>query len=90
MELAFYILFSDVAQDPVIFSGSLRVNLDPFGTHSDEELWGVLELAHLKAFIFTVKQGLDYQCGENGESLRYSSIRTHNYSLFEYQDMSYQ
>ena len=31
-----------IPQDPVLFSGSLRYNLDPFSRHSDQELWRVL------------------------------------------------
>ena len=30
-------------QDPVIFSGSVRYNLDPFGQHSDKEIWMALQ-----------------------------------------------
>ena len=30
-------------QDPVIFSGSVRYNLDPFGKHSDQEIWMALQ-----------------------------------------------
>eukprot|EP00301_Raphidiophrys_heterophryoidea_P021465 c5888_g1_i2.p1 GENE.c5888_g1_i2~~c5888_g1_i2.p1 ORF type:complete len:672 (-),score=202.77 c5888_g1_i2:614-2434(-) len=33
---------SIVPQDPVLFSGSVRFNLDPFNEHSDEQLWSVL------------------------------------------------
>lgn len=40
-----------IPQDAVLFSGTLRMNLDPFDKHSDEEVWTALEHAHLKAFV---------------------------------------
>ncbi|XP_025086070.1 multidrug resistance-associated protein 1-like isoform X1 [Pomacea canaliculata] len=58
-----------IPQDPVLFSGSLRMNLDPFGRHSDEELWRAMEHAHLKNFVQTLTQGLDFECTEGGENL---------------------
>jgi ABC-type multidrug transport system fused ATPase/permease subunit len=36
-----------VPQDPVVFSGPLRQNLDPFQEHSDERLWEALRQTHL-------------------------------------------
>ena len=57
-------------QDPVIFSGTLRVNVDPFGTYSDEAIWQVLEQADLKAHVQELPGGLDYECSEGGENLR--------------------
>jgi ABC-type multidrug transport system fused ATPase/permease subunit len=30
-------------QDPIIFAGSVKKNLDPFGEHSDIEIWDALE-----------------------------------------------
>ena len=35
-----------------MFSGTLRINLDPFDKHTDEEIWKALELAHLKVLNF--------------------------------------
>lgn len=42
---------SIIPQDPVLFIGTIRYNLDPFGKHSDEELWSVLERAHIKDMV---------------------------------------
>lgn len=40
-----------IPQDAVLFSGSLRMNLDPFNKHTDSEVWTALEHAHLKSFV---------------------------------------
>ncbi|KAK6173040.1 hypothetical protein SNE40_016576 [Patella caerulea] len=56
-------------QDPVLFTGALRINLDPFNEFSDEDLWTALEHAHLKEFISTLPSGLDYECDEGGGNL---------------------
>uniref|UniRef100_A0A4W4HDE0 ABC transporter domain-containing protein n=1 Tax=Electrophorus electricus TaxID=8005 RepID=A0A4W4HDE0_ELEEL len=49
-----------IPQDPVLFSGSLRMNLDPFDAYSDEEVWKALELAHLKNFVSGLPDKLNY------------------------------
>lgn len=38
---------SIIPQDPVLFSGSIKKNLDPFSEHSDEKLWDALRRANL-------------------------------------------
>ncbi|TMS23147.1 Multidrug resistance-associated protein 1, partial [Larimichthys crocea] len=58
-----------IPQDPVLFSGSLRMNLDPFDTYTDEEVWRSLELAHLKNFISNLPDKLNHECSEGGENL---------------------
>ncbi|XP_059009907.1 multidrug resistance-associated protein 1 [Mustela lutreola] len=58
-----------IPQDPVLFSGSLRMNLDPFTQYSDEEVWTSLELAHLKDFVSALPDKLNYECAEGGENL---------------------
>jgi len=56
-------------QDPVLFAGTIRSNLDPFNNYSDSELWSALEHSHLKAFVKDLEAGLDYQVAEAGENL---------------------
>ncbi|XP_032595387.1 multidrug resistance-associated protein 1 isoform X5 [Drosophila grimshawi] len=58
-----------IPQDPVLFSGSLRSNLDPFEIKTDEELWKALELSHLKAFAKSLAAGLNHEISEGGENL---------------------
>ncbi|XP_054832209.1 ATP-binding cassette sub-family C member 3 [Eublepharis macularius] len=58
-----------IPQDPVLFSGTLRMNLDPFNKYSEEELWRALELSHLKRFVRSQPAMLDFECAEGGENL---------------------
>jgi ABC-type multidrug transport system fused ATPase/permease subunit len=57
-------------QDPILFSTSIRINLDPFKNHTDEELWHVLELVNFKSFFENSKAKLDFELTEGGENLR--------------------
>ncbi|CAL1530147.1 unnamed protein product [Lymnaea stagnalis] len=56
-------------QDPVLFAGTLRMNLDPFDSYTDDLIWRALEHAHLKTFVEEVPGGLSYDCGEGGQNL---------------------
>uniref|UniRef100_A0A6A7G4Z9 ABC transporter n=2 Tax=Hirondellea gigas TaxID=1518452 RepID=A0A6A7G4Z9_9CRUS len=58
-----------IPQDPVLFSGTLRMNLDPFGLYSDSLVWAALEHAHLKSFISGLTHGLQHEIAEGGENL---------------------
>uniref|UniRef100_A0A8C3LXP8 Canalicular multispecific organic anion transporter 2 n=1 Tax=Chrysolophus pictus TaxID=9089 RepID=A0A8C3LXP8_CHRPC len=58
-----------IPQDPVLFSGTLRMNLDPFNKYSDEEVWKALELSHLKRFVSSQPSMLEFECSEGGENL---------------------
>jgi multidrug resistance-associated protein (MRP) len=58
-----------IPQDPVLFSDTLRANLDPFNHHNDEEIWRALETAHLKKFVLELDDGLKHMVAEGGENL---------------------
>uniref|UniRef100_A0A6Q2X8M6 ATP-binding cassette, sub-family C (CFTR/MRP), member 3 n=1 Tax=Esox lucius TaxID=8010 RepID=A0A6Q2X8M6_ESOLU len=58
-----------IPQEPVLFSGSLRMNLDPFEKYSDGEVWKALELSHLNKFVSNQPAKLELECSEGGENL---------------------
>lgn len=58
-----------IPQDPVVFSGSLRMNLDPFEKYNDSDVWEALEHSHLKDFVSSQPKGLLHECTEGGENL---------------------
>ncbi|CAK9830188.1 Multidrug resistance-associated protein 1 [Anthophora retusa] len=58
-----------IPQDPVLFSGSLRMNLDPFNCYTDDEIWKTLEHAHLKTFVKNLPSGLLHEISEGGDNL---------------------
>ncbi|RXH86950.1 hypothetical protein DVH24_022223 [Malus domestica] len=61
-------VLSIIPQSPVLFSGTVRFNLDPFSEHSDADLWEALERAHLKDVIRRNSLGLDAEVSEGGEN----------------------
>ena len=58
-----------IPQDPVLFSGTLRHNLDPFEDYSDEAVWEALKHSHLSDFVSGLQSGLNYEVAEGGENL---------------------
>lgn len=57
-----------IPQDPVLFTGTVRSNLDPFNEYSDRYLWDALEKSHLKEAIEKLDKGLDSPVTEGGEN----------------------
>lgn len=59
---------SIIPQDPVMFSNTVRYNLDPFGEKSEYELWEALKKVQLAEAIAVLPDGLDEQVAEGGEN----------------------
>ncbi|RHY33724.1 hypothetical protein DYB32_001466, partial [Aphanomyces invadans] len=57
-----------IPQTPVLFKGTLRNYLDPFGEYSDANLWGCLQKVRLADRIAGVDGKLDSPVEENGEN----------------------
>ena len=61
---------SIIPQDPVLFTGTLRKNLDPFGEFDDDILWSALEDVKLKETTAAdMDFGLDFIVAEGGSNL---------------------
>mmetsp|Transcript_17853 Transcript_17853/g.30299 ORF Transcript_17853/g.30299 Transcript_17853/m.30299 type:complete len:632 (+) Transcript_17853:2840-4735(+) len=58
-----------IPQDPTMFTGSLRFNLDPLGLATDEEIHSLLMKAQLENILYGNPDGLDQQISENGANL---------------------
>jgi ABC-type multidrug transport system fused ATPase/permease subunit len=56
---------------PVLFSGTLRSNLDPTDCYSDFEIWNALNIAHVKEFVLHLQRNLDFQCTHGGQNLSF-------------------
>uniref|UniRef100_A0ACB8FBB0 Multidrug resistance-associated protein 5 n=1 Tax=Sphaerodactylus townsendi TaxID=933632 RepID=A0ACB8FBB0_9SAUR len=59
---------SIIPQEPVLFSGTVRSNLDPFTQYSEDQIWDALERTHMKECISQLPLKLESEVMENGEN----------------------
>ena len=54
----------------MLISGTLKMNLDPFDSYSEDDLWHALESAHLNTFVMSLEKKLLHPITEYGDNLR--------------------
>uniref|UniRef100_A0A7M4G370 Multidrug resistance-associated protein 4 n=1 Tax=Crocodylus porosus TaxID=8502 RepID=A0A7M4G370_CROPO len=59
---------SIIPQEPVLFTGTMRKNLDPFNEYTDAELWNVLEEVQLKEAVEELPDKMETQLAESGSN----------------------
>ncbi|XP_071114638.1 multidrug resistance-associated protein 1-like [Haliotis cracherodii] len=59
-----------IPQGRTLFTGPLRMNLDPEDLHTDEDIWAALDHTHLRSFVESLSDGLETDCGEGGSNFR--------------------
>lgn len=59
---------SIIPQEPVLFSGTMRKNLDPFDEYTDADLWRALDDVELKEAVGDLTSGLNSKMSEGGSN----------------------
>ncbi|XP_056156902.1 ATP-binding cassette sub-family C member 4-like [Lampris incognitus] len=59
---------SIIPQDPVLFTGTMRKNLDPFNQHTDEDLWNALKEVQLKSVVEDLPGKMETVLAESGSN----------------------
>ncbi|KAM8977449.1 ATP-binding cassette sub-family C member 5-like [Pelodytes ibericus] len=59
---------SIIPQEPVLFVGSIRSNLDPVNQYTDDEIWKALERTHMRQHVMQMEKQLHSEVTENGNN----------------------
>ncbi|KAJ2804590.1 hypothetical protein H4R20_002444 [Coemansia guatemalensis] len=59
---------SIIPQEPVLFAGTVRENLDPFNSYNDQDIWKALEQTHLADYIRSKDERLEFMVTQSGEN----------------------
>lgn len=59
---------SIIPQEPILFNGPIRRNLDPFNEYNDEDMWHALSQVKLKEVVNNLPGGLDAELAEGGSN----------------------
>ncbi|XP_049584650.1 ATP-binding cassette sub-family C member 4 isoform X3 [Syngnathus scovelli] len=59
---------SIIPQDPVLFTGTMRKNLDPLSQHTDEDLWNALREVQMKAAVEELPSKMETLLTESGSN----------------------
>ncbi|KIJ55549.1 hypothetical protein M422DRAFT_199806 [Sphaerobolus stellatus SS14] len=62
-------VISIIPQEPQLFEGTMRENIDPIGVAEDSAIWKALEQSKLKDYVQSLPGGLDAKVHEGGSSL---------------------
>lgn len=57
-----------IPQDPVLFTGTLRYNIDPFSDSTDQQVWDALEAVHMRKAVERLPQSLEELVQEGGDN----------------------
>ncbi|XP_078169806.1 ABC transporter C family member 10-like isoform X1 [Carex rostrata] len=60
--------FGVIPQDPTLFHGSVRYNMDPLGQFTDQQIWEVLDKCQLREAVQEKEHGLDSLVVEDGSN----------------------
>uniref|UniRef100_A0A8C2CJR5 ATP-binding cassette sub-family C member 5 n=1 Tax=Cyprinus carpio TaxID=7962 RepID=A0A8C2CJR5_CYPCA len=59
---------SVIPQEPVLFIGTVRSNLDPWDQYTDAQIWEALEKTHIKDMVSRLPNSLHSEVTDNGEN----------------------